>query len=273
MRLIFLGDVVGRAGRDALARELPLLRQRYDPDLVVVNGENATHGFGISEDSFRQLRDAGADIVTLGNHAFDQREALIFIEREHELLRPLNYPAGVPGRGTCLFATPSGKRILVMNVMGRLMIEPVLDDPFAAVARELELCPLRRGADAIIIDMHAEATSEKMAMAHFVDGRVSLIVGTHTHVPTADHRIFPGGTAYTSDVGMCGDYNSVIGMETAEPLNRFVRKVPAARLEPASGPATVCGIAAEIDAATGLALQIAPIRIAGCLQPMLPDFW
>ncbi|MDP9136562.1 MAG: TIGR00282 family metallophosphoesterase [Pseudomonadota bacterium] len=273
MRLMFLGDVVGRAGRDALARELPLLRARYHPDLVVVNGENATHGFGISEENFRQLRDAGADVISLGNHAFDQREALIFIERERELLRPLNFPAGVPGRGTTLFTTPSGKRVLVMNVMGRLMIEPMLDDPFAAVARELELCPLRRGADAIIIDMHAEATSEKMAMAHFVDGRVSLIVGTHTHVPTSDHRIFPGGTAYISDVGMCGDYNSVIGMEKTEPINRFVRKVPAARLEPATGPATVCGVAVEIDTATGLALKIAPIRVAGCLQPALPDFW
>ncbi len=273
MRLIFLGDVVGRSGRTAIARELPLLRARYQPDLVIVNGENATHGFGISEHNYRQLRDAGADVVTLGNHAFDQRECLIFIERERELLRPLNFPASVPGRGIGLFASPSGRQVLVMNVMGRLLIEPVLDDPFAAVARELELCPLGRGADAIIIDMHAEATSEKMAMAHFVDGRASLIAGTHTHVPTGDDQILPGGTAYISDLGMCGDYNSVIGMEKTEPLNRFVHKVPAARLEPATGPATVCGIAVETDDATGLALRSAPIRIGGCLQPALPDFW
>jgi metallophosphoesterase (TIGR00282 family) len=273
MRLIFLGDVVGRAGRDALARELPLLRQRYSPDLVVVNGENVTHGFGINEDHFRQLRDAGADVVTLGNHAFDQREALVFIERQRDLLRPINFPSGVPGNGTGLFATSSGKHVLVISVMGRLLIEPVLDDPFAAVARELELCPLGRGADAIIIDMHAEATSEKMAMAHFVDGRVSLIAGTHTHVPTADHQILSGGTAYISDIGMCGDYDSVIGMDKTEPINRFVRKVPSARLEPAAGSATVCGVAVETDEATGLATLAAPIRIGGLLQPVLPNFW
>jgi metallophosphoesterase (TIGR00282 family) len=273
VRLVFLGDVVGRAGRIALARELPALRNRYQPDLVVVNGENATHGFGISEQHFRELRDAGADVVTLGNHSFDQRETLIFIEKERELLRPLNYPAGVPGRGTVLFATNSGKQVLVMSAMGRLMIEPALDDPFAAVSHELDLCPLGRGADAIVIDMHAEATSEKMAMAHFVDGRASLIAGTHTHAPTADHQILAGGTAYISDIGMCGDYDSVIGMEKSEPLNRFVRKVPAARLEPANGPATVCGIAVETDDATGLALKMAAIRIGGRLQPALPDFW
>ena len=273
MRLIFLGDVVGRSGREAVLRELPLLTDRFRPDFVAVNGENAAHGFGITEEIYHALRDAGADVVTLGNHSFDQREALVFIERTPELLRPVNYPADTPGRGTALLPAKSGQQILVISVMGRVMIDPVLDDPFAAIQRELELCPLRRGADAVIIDMHAEATSEKMAMAHFVDGRASLIAGTHTHAPTSDHQILPMGTAYVSDLGMCGDYNSVIGMEKTEPLNRFLRKVPNQRMEPAKGPATVTGIAVETDDAAGLALKIAPIRIGGRLQPTLPDFW
>jgi metallophosphoesterase (TIGR00282 family) len=273
MRLIFLGDVVGRSGRDALMRELPLIRDRYHPDLVILNGENAAHGFGITEEIYQQLKDAGADVITLGNHSFDQREALVFIERAPELLRPVNYPKETPGRGAILAPTKTGQQVLVISVMGRVMIDPVLDDPFAAVEREIALSPLRERADAIVIDMHAEATSEKMAMGHFLDGRVSLIAGTHTHVPTADHQILPGGTAYISDIGMCGDYNSVIGMDKAEPLNRFLRKLPSQRMEPATGPATVSGIAVETDDATGLALKIAPIRIAGRLQPALPDFW
>lgn len=273
MRLIFLGDVVGRSGRDAILRELPLIRDRYQPDLVVLNGENAAHGFGITEEIYQLLRDAGADVITLGNHSFDQREALIFIERAPELLRPLNYPLETPGRGVVLVPTKSGRQVLVISVMGRVMIDPVLDDPFGAVQRELDLCRLREAADAIVIDMHAEATSEKMAMGHFVDGRVSLLAGTHTHVPTADHQILPGGTAYISDIGMCGDYNSVIGMDKTEPLNRFLRKLPSQRMEPATGPATISGVAVETDDRTGLGVKIAPIRIGGRLQPTLPDFW
>jgi metallophosphoesterase (TIGR00282 family) len=273
MRLIFLGDVVGRSGREAVLRELPLLRDRFRPDLVAINGENAAHGFGITEDIYHALRDAGADVVTLGNHSFDQREALVFIERAPELLRPINYPPDTPGRGAALLPTRSGQQVLVISVMGRVMIEPVLDDPFQAIERELELCPLGRGADAVIIDMHAEATSEKMAMAHFVDGRASLVAGTHTHAPTADHQILPLGTAYVSDLGMCGDYNSVIGMDKTEPLNRFLRKLPSQRMEPATGPASVTGIAVETEDSTGLAVKIAPIRIGGRLQPTLPEFW
>jgi metallophosphoesterase (TIGR00282 family) len=273
MRLIFLGDIVGRSGREAVLRELPALRSRYLPDLVVINGENAAHGFGISEDIVKQLFASGADVVTLGNHAFDQREALVFIERYPSLLRPVNYPAGAPGRGVGLFSTSSGKQVLVINVMGRVMIEPVLDDPFPALARELDLCPLRQACDGIIVDFHAEATSEKMAIAHHFDGRASLIAGTHTHVPTADHQILPGGTAYISDVGMCGDYDSVIGMAKEEPINRFLRKLPVERLKPAEGPATVAGVAVETDDRTGLATKISPIRIGGRLEPILPAYW
>ena len=273
MRLIFLGDVVGKAGRDAIARELPLLRQRYRPDLVVVNGENAAHGFGITEEIFHGLLAAGADAVTLGNHGFDQREALIFIERCPNLLRPVNWPAGCPGRGAALIETASGGRVLVINAMGRVMVEPMLDDPFPALQRELDLCPMARECDAILIDFHAEATSEKMAMGHFVDGRVSLLVGTHTHIPTADHQILSGGTAYLSDAGMCGDYDSVIGMDKTEPLNRFLRKLPIERFEPATGPATVCGVAVETDDRTGLARAVAPIRVGGRLSAAEVPFW
>ena len=273
MRLLFLGDVVGRSGREAVARELPLLKRRYEPELVIVNGENAAHGFGITEDIFKGLIDAGADVVTLGNHSFDQREALVVIERYPNMLRPLNYPAGVPGQGVGLFDTKSGKRVLVMNVMGRVMIEPQLDDPFPAALRQIELCPLVHACDAVFIDFHAEATSEKMAFAHYCDGRASAVIGTHTHVPTADHQILEGGTAFMSDSGMCGDYDSVIGMAKEEPLNRFLRKLPVERMKPAEGIATVCGVAIETDDETGLAERIGPIRVGGRLEPVLPAFW
>ncbi|MBI2718213.1 MAG: TIGR00282 family metallophosphoesterase [Rhizobiales bacterium] len=273
MRLIFVGDVVGKSGREAVARDLPLIRERYRPDLVVVNGENAAHGFGITEEIFLGLLAAGADAVTLGNHAFDQREALIFIERHPTLLRPVNWPAGCPGRGAALVDTSSGRRVLVVSAMGRVMIEPVLDDPFPAVARQLDLCPLAHECDAILIDFHAEASSEKMAMGHFVDGRASLVVGTHTHTPTADHQILSGGTAYMTDVGMTGDYDSVIGMDKAEPLNRFLRKLPVERFRPAEGPATLCAVAVETDDRTGLALAVAPIRLGGRLAPAEVPFW
>jgi metallophosphoesterase (TIGR00282 family) len=273
VRLIFLGDVVGRAGREAVARELPLLRQRHAPDLVVVNGENAAHGFGITADIHAELVAAGADVVTLGNHAFDQREALIFIEREDNLIRPANWPAGCPGKGATLAVTARGQRVLVVNLMGRVMIEPMLDDPFPVIDRLLDECRLGRDCDAVLIDFHAEASSEKMAMAHYVDGRASLIVGTHTHVPTADHQILSGGTASLGDAGMCGDYDSIIGMEKEEPLNRFLRKLPVERMKPAMGAATVCGVAVETDNSTGLALKIAPIRIGGRLSQADVDFW
>ncbi len=269
MRLMFLGDIVGRAGRAAFARHVPGLRERYKADFVVVNGENAAGGFGITEAIFEDLLDSGADAVTLGNHAWDQREALVFIERAPQLLRPVNYPKGTPGRGAGLYPASDGRRVLVMNAMGRVAMDP-LDDPFAAVEHELQACPLGEGCDAIIIDIHAEATSEKAAMGYFADGRASLVVGTHTHVPTADHRILPDGTAYISDAGMCGDYNSVIGMDPVEPLNRFVRKIPSSRFSPANGTGTVSGVLVDTDDATGLATSIEPIRIGGCLSQALP---
>ena len=269
---MFLGDVVGRCGRDAVYQHLPELRTQLQPDLVVVNGENAAHGFGITEEIFVKLREAGADVVTLGNHAFDQREALVFIEREERMIRPLNWPRGCPGRGTAMVETTKGQRVLVINAMGRVMIEPQLNDPFPAVNAELETCKLGEGCDAILIDMHAEVTSEKMAMGHFADGRASLVVGTHTHTPTADHHILNGGTAYMTDAGMCGDFDSVIGMDKAEPLQRFLRKLPIERMKPAEGEATICGVLVQTDDKTGLAVNIAPIRIGGRLSQVLPDF-
>ncbi|MGB5212292.1 MAG: TIGR00282 family metallophosphoesterase [Anderseniella sp.] len=271
MRLLFVGDVVGRAGRNAITSHLPGLRERLKADFVVVNGENAAGGFGITEDIFNEFRDHGADVVTLGNHAWDQREALVFIERAPELIRPVNYPAGTPGKGANLFETASGKRVLVMNVMGVAKMEP-LGDPFAAVDKELDACPLGEAADAVIVDMHAELTSEKMAMGHFCDGRASLVVGTHTHVPTADTHILSGGTGYQTDAGMTGDYDSVIGMDKTEPLNRFTRRIPSGRFSPALGPATLCGVVVETDDTTGLATRIGGVRVGGQLQETLPDW-
>ncbi len=270
MRLAFFGDIVGRSGRKAYVDGIGGLRERLKLDFVMVNGENAAGGFGITQEIYQDLIDAGSDVVTLGNHAWDQREALVFIQREPALLRPLNYPPGTPGNGSGLYEAAGGKQVLVMNVLGRVSMDAV-DDPFQAVDHQLSACPLRASCDAIVIDMHAEATSEKMAMGHFADGRASLVVGTHTHVPTSDHQILPDGTAYITDVGMCGDYNSVIGMDKDEPVNRFVTKLPGQRFTPALGEATVSGVVVDTDDATGLATRIAPIRMGGRLEPTWPD--
>jgi metallophosphoesterase (TIGR00282 family) len=272
MRILFIGDVVGRSGRAIVLERLPGLVTDWKLDLVVVNGENAAGGFGITETIYNELIDAGADAITLGNHAWDQREALVFIERAPRLIRPVNYPKGTPGRGAALVGTKNGKHALVINAMGRIFMD-AMDDPFAAVERELDACALRSGADAIILDMHCEATSEKQAMGHFVDGRASLVVGTHTHSPTADHRILKGGTAFVSDVGMTGDFDSVIGMSKEEPLNRFLRKLPGSKFEPANGPATLCGLAVETDDGTGLATKVGAVRLGGVLEEARPGFW
>jgi 2',3'-cyclic-nucleotide 2'-phosphodiesterase len=271
MRLLFIGDIVGRAGRAVLFENLPKLRQAWGLDFVIVNGENAAGGFGITEAICADILAVGADCVTLGNHAFDQREALVFIARQRRLIRPLNYPSGTPGGGANLIATTTGAQVLVINLMGRVFMD-AMDDPFAAIAREVSACPLGVGCDALVVDFHAEASSEKQAFAHFVDGRVSLVVGTHTHVPTADHQILPNGTAFVTDAGMTGDYDSVIGMEKEEPVRRFTTKLPATRFGPASGAATLCGIAVELDA-KGLAAKIAPVRIGGRLSQARPEFW
>lgn len=272
MRILFLGDVVGRAGRKVVLDELPRLHQRWALDFVAINGENAAGGFGITEAICQDLLEAGADVVTLGNHAFDQRDTLVFIARQERLIRPLNFPAGTPGRGAVMVKARNGADVLVVNAMGRVFMTE-LDCPFRAIDREVTLCPLKKGADAILIDFHAEATSEKQALAHFLDSRVSLIVGTHTHSPTADERIMKGGTAYVSDIGMCGDYDSVLGMDAVEPVNRFLTRIPNARFEPSLGPATLSGIAVETDDRTGLAVKVHAVRIGGVLSPAEPPFW
>ena len=270
--LLFLGDVVGRSGRAAVETHLPSLLARYPIDFVVCNGENAAHGFGITETICQDLFDWGVDVITLGNHSFDQRDTLVYIERLPNLLRPVTYPAGTPGRGAGLFKARGGENVLVVNAMGRLFMD-AMEDPFAAIDRELERCPLGTVADFALIDFHGEATSEKQAIGAHLDGRVTMVVGTHTHVPTADHRIMPGGTAFQSDAGMCGDYDSIIGMDKGEPVQRFLTKVPQARFLPAEGEPTLCGLVVEADPASGLATACAPIRLGGALEPVLPGFW
>jgi hypothetical protein len=272
VRILFVGDIVGRTGRSIVVERLPRLIRDWKLDFVAVNGENAAGGFGITETIYQVLLDAGADAITLGNHAWDQKEALVFIDRAPRLIRPLNYPPGTPGRGAAVIEARNGARLLVVNAMGRIFMDP-LDDPFAAIERELEACPLKTAADAIIVDIHCEATSEKQSMGHFLDGRASLVVGTHTHAPTADHQILPGGTAFISDVGMTGDYDSVIGMAKHEPLGRFLRRIPSAKFEPANGPATLCAVAVETDDSTGLARRIAGVRLGGRLEEARPAFW
>lgn len=271
MRFAFFGDVVGRTGREGLAQHLPGLRRRLGLEFVVVNAENAAAGFGITENTANELFEAGADCLTLGNHAWDQKEALTYIEREPRLIRPLNYPplSHAPGRGAQLLETDNGQRVLVINLLGRVHMQ-AMECPFAAVDAELEACPLGAAADAIIVDMHCEATSEKMAMGHFCDGRASLVVGTHTHVPTADAQILPGGAAYQTDAGACADYDSVIGNDKDEPLRRFTTNISQGRYRPAEGPATVCGVFVETDPRTGLALRVEPIRIGGRLAGAEP---
>jgi 2',3'-cyclic-nucleotide 2'-phosphodiesterase len=272
MRFLFLGDVVGKAGRTVVMRTLPDLISRWGLDFVVVNGENATHGFGISEDHLNGLLDAGADCVTLGNHAFDHKEALVFIARQPKLIRPVNLPKGTPGRGAAMVKARNGADVLVVNALGRVfMLE--MDCPFRALDAEVTACKLKQGADAIFVDFHAEATSEKQALGHFLDGRISGLVGTHTHTPTADHRILAGGTAYMTDGGMCGCYDSVIGMESEEPVQRFLTRLPKDRFRPAEGPGTISGLAIEISDATGLATYAHPVRIGPGLSPSEPTAW
>jgi metallophosphoesterase (TIGR00282 family) len=270
MRLLFLGDIVGRAGRNVVCDALPGLIKRYALDFVVINGENSAGGFGITEAILTDLLDAGADCVTLGNHAFDQKDTLVYIERHDRLIRPINYPKGTPGKGATLLKAKSGAEVLVINAMGRVFL-PDLDCPFRALDAELTACALKSGADAILIDFHAEATSEKQALGLFLDGRASAVIGTHTHTPTADARVLPGGTAYMSDAGMCGDYNSVLGMESDEPINRFLTKIPRGRFEPAVGPGTISGLLIDIDDATGLATRVQPLRQGPHLEPAIPE--
>ncbi len=269
MRFAFFGDVVGRTGRRAIQKHLPRLRADLALDAVIVNGENACGGFGISENTASELYEAGADVITLGNHSFDNAGALTYIEREPRLLRPVNYPKGTaPGKGANLYEI-GGYRLLVINVLGRVFMD-ALDDPFVAVQKELDACPLGMVADAVLVDIHAEATSEKGAMGHVCDGRASLVVGTHQHVPTADTRILSGGTAFQTDAGMCGDYSGVIGMDKEEPVRRFTTRLRGGRFIVGTGEGTVCGVFVQTDDKTGLALRAEPIRVGPHIYETIP---
>lgn len=263
--MLYLGDVMGRAGRRAITERLPGIRTRLKLEFVVVNGENATSGVGLTPEHAKGLLDAGADVVTLGDHAFDQKEMLSHIEREPRILRPLNFAKIAPGQGARVFDAPGGRKVLVLQVLGQVFMKRAFDDPFSAVDAVLRSHPPGGMVQASIVDIHCEATSEKMAMGIFCDGRASVVVGSHTHVPTADAMILPGGTAYLSDAGMCGDYNSVIGMDKAEPLRRFVTGMSKGRFEPANGEATLSGLYVETDDRTGKATRIEMFREGGRL--------
>ena len=270
MKLIYLGDVVGRAGRDAVTTHLPKLRQRLGADFAVVNAENAAGGFGCTVRIADDLLEAGADVLTLGDHAFDQKEMIAHLDREPRILRPLNIARPAPGAGLRVFDAPRGRRVAVGVALGRIFMKQPYDDPFSALDAALKPYALGATADAAIIELHAEATSEKMALGHFLDGRVSLAVGAHTHVPTADAQILPRGTAYQTDAGMCGDYDSVIGMDKHEPLRRFITGMNGERFAPAGGEATVSGVFVETDDATGRARRVTPLRMGGRLAESLP---
>lgn len=259
MKILFIGDVVARSGREALLHWLPDLKNKLAPDVIIVNGENAAHGIGINEKICLEMFEAGVSIITLGNHSWDQRDVIPYIQREPRLIRPINYPPGTPGNGHIVHTLRDDRKILVVNAMARLFMDP-MDDPFAAMAQLVEKYPLGKSVQASFLDFHGEASSEKMAMAQYLDGKVSAVVGTHTHIPTGDAQIFPKGTAYQTDAGMTGDYNSVIGMRPEVPIQRFTRKFSIEKLSPAEGEGCVCGIFVETDDKTGLATQIVPVR-------------
>lgn len=270
MKLLFLGDVMGRAGRTAITKRLPTLREEWRLDFVVVNGENASNGVGLTAAHAKLLLDAGADCVTLGDHAFDQKDMMQFIEAEPRVLRPINYAKSAPGKGFRVFEARGGRKVLVAQVLGQVFMKRPFDDPFSAIDPVLRAHPLGGMVNASLIDMHCEATSEKMAMGHWCDSRASVVVGTHTHVPTADAMILPGGTAYQTDAGMCGDYDSVIGMDKAEPMRRFITGMGKERFTPASGDATLSGLYIETDDKTGKAVRVAMVRDGGLLQAAAP---
>jgi 2',3'-cyclic-nucleotide 2'-phosphodiesterase len=269
MRILFMGDIVGRTGRDTMSRELPRLRQTLKIDVAIINAENASHGFGLGPEMADALFAAGADVITLGNHAWDRKEIIPYMSGHPRLIRPLNYPPDAPGHGWVVVDLPDGRKALVLQAMGRLFMDP-LDCPFRGTADVLSRFKLGASVNAIVADIHAEATSEKMAYAHIFDGQLSMVVGTHTHCPSADAQVLPGGTAFQSDAGMCGDYDSVIGMTKDNAALRFWRKLPGERLGPAEGPATLCGVFLETDDTTGLARRIEPVRVGGRLAQAMP---
>lgn len=260
MKILYCGDVVGRAGREAVMRFVPELKRKEKLDAIIVNVDNAAGGFGVSADILRDFTSAGVDVMPGGDHVFDQKDALSLLGNSQKLLRPHNFPDSVPGTGCRLFTLEGGKKLLVLHLLGQVFHREYLDSPFTCADAALEPYKLGANVDAIFVDMHAEATSEKMAMGQYLDGRVSAVIGSHTHVPTADARILSGGTAYQTDAGMCGDYDSIIGFEPEGPMQQFIQKYRKIRMEPASGPGTLCGAIIELSG-NGLAKKISPLQL------------
>ena len=260
MKIVYCGDVVARPGREAVLSNIEKIKQEYKPDVLLVNIENAAHGFGATPGICRDFLQQGVDVLLTGNHVWQQRELIPFLDECKKIIRPLNYPPHLPGRGYCEFELPNGKKILIIQVLGRLFMDEV-DCPVQTIDAVLKNYTLGRNIAAIFVDVHAEATSEKWSFAHYLDGRVSAVIGSHTHVPTADAKILPGGTAYQTDVGMCGDYDGVLGFEKEEPVNRIARKYSGGRLVPGKGHGTLCGVFIETDDKTGLAAEIRAFQI------------
>ncbi|MEM9782395.1 MAG: TIGR00282 family metallophosphoesterase [Pseudomonadota bacterium] len=270
MRLLFLGDIVGRTGRQAVIDAVPRLRAEWRLDGVIANAENAASGYGLTKPIADSLFEAGVDVVTLGDHAFDQKDMLSHLDKAPRIVRPLNIAKQAPGRGVVTVELTRGRRLAVMVALGRVFMSRPYDDPFSALDTALKAHTPGGSVDAVIVEIHAEATSEKMAVGHWCDGRASLVIGSHTHVPTADTMIMGRGTAYQSDAGMCGDYDSVIGMAKEEPMRRFVTGMGAGRFEPALGAATLAGVLVETDDRTGLAVHVEAVRLGGRLMSAAP---
>lgn len=269
MKILFIGDIFGRTGREALEHHLPTLKEKLDPDITIVNGENAANGRGISEKICKQFYDWGVDCITTGNHIWDQREIIPYITRDEKLLRPINFPPNTPGNGLLKLQAANGQKIIIINAMARLFMD-AMEDPFRVVKDVLKNETLGKTVGAIFVDFHGETTSEKMSLAHHLDGQISGLIGTHTHIPTADFHIMEHGTAYMSDAGMTGDYDSVIGVRKDIGVHRFVRKMPGEKMIPATGEATLCGALIITDDNTGLAKSIEPIRLGGKLHQTTP---
>lgn len=269
MRILFCGDVVGKEGRNAISKHISQLRKKLDLDCVIVNGENSAGGFGLNRKICDRFHERGVDVITAGDHCFDQKEILDIINHYPTLLRPANWSDKLPGKGTYIFNTKNDKKILIIHLIGQVFMKASSDyNPFLYVDRILEECKLHRDVDAIVVDFHAEATSEATAMGHYLDGRVSLVTGSHTHIPTADIQILPQGTAYQTDAGMCGDYDSVIGFDKKIALEGFLQKIRSEKLLPANGDATLCGI--YVETSYGLATRVEPVRIGGRLSQHIP---
>ena len=261
MKILFIGDIVGKSAREKVKENLVKIKHKFNPDATIANAENATGGYGLSKKDAHDLLSSGIDVITLGNHAWDKREMLKYIEECPKIVRALNYPSGVPGKGYYNLELLNGKKIIIVQVMLRLFMGMSLDDPFNTIKNFLSSERLGSTCDAILIDMHGEATSEKNAFGHYVDGLVSAVLGTHTHIPTSDNKILPKGTAYQTDVGMTGDYNSVIGMDTQNPIHSFTKGYRAdGRFTVAKGKVTICGALIETDDISGLATSIIPIK-------------